>query len=101
VRLITTGAARERMDFSRKHCDKLEDGEVPDDEHVGRALGPTAASSTERAQYQPPVSLADFKCPLPDADKIELLRLHFALCRLDPSPGPRPCGVRGRGHNPV
>jgi len=47
------------MDFSRKDCDELEDGEVLDDEHIGRASSPTAASSTERAQYQPPVSLAD------------------------------------------
>jgi hypothetical protein len=66
------------MDFSRKHCDELEDGEVLDDEHIGRASSPTAASSTERAQYQPPVSLADFKCPLPDAvaAQIERLELH-------------------------
>jgi hypothetical protein len=60
------------------HRDELEDGEVPDDEHVGRASGPTAASSTKRARYQPPVSLADFKCPLPDAvaAQIERLELH-------------------------
>ena len=52
--------------------DELEDGEVPDGE------GPTAASKTKRARYQPPVSLADFKCPLPDAvaAQIERLELH-------------------------